>query len=247
MPYEIHPEIVTPHDETVLWRYMDFAKFVQLIDTKSLWLSRQDQFEDPLEGTLTDGELQQLRAFQDSIATPFLDRYQDVSSFLRRPVFVSCWRSGHHESMAMWDLYGKGSGIVAVKTTVALLKKALTDFTRPVYIATVNYIDWSQGTGTNNILVRCTRKDISYQHEEEVRALMWGHDFLHAPSPQETEPTSEAIPVGMPVPFEAKRFLTEVVVGPREPGWVLPLVTSVMKMYGLPQPVSVSNRLTPRE
>ncbi len=120
VPHESHPQIVTPPDETVLWRYMDFAKFVQLIDTKSLWLSRQDQFEDPLEGTLTDGELQQLKEFEESISTPFLDRYQSVSSFLIKPVFVSCWRSGPHESMAMWDLYGKGSGIVAVKTTVAL-------------------------------------------------------------------------------------------------------------------------------
>src|ERR1035441_7707637 len=57
MPFESHPELITPPDDTVLWRYMDFARFVHLIDSQTLRFPRTDQFEDPLEGTYTDAEL----------------------------------------------------------------------------------------------------------------------------------------------------------------------------------------------
>jgi len=233
---------------------MDFAKFVHMIDTKKLWFARQDQFEDPLEGTYTDGELKVLSTL--ALGSNPIKGHVRIPELMRRSNFVNCWRSGPHESLAMWDLYGKGSGIVAVKSTVALLKEALEDFTRPVFIAKVDYVDWSQASWSNNGLVMCARKDISYQHEGEVRAMIWGHDLVLVSSPPgpDDDPNwektlvraAEAIPVGLPVPFDSQRFLTEVVVGPREQRWVAPLVENVMKIYGLPHPVSISNRLTTR-
>jgi hypothetical protein len=54
MPFEPHDGLTTPDDATVLWRYMDFAEFVNLIENQALWFPRMDQVEDPLEGTLTD-------------------------------------------------------------------------------------------------------------------------------------------------------------------------------------------------
>jgi hypothetical protein len=57
MPYEFHANLRTPPNDTVLWRYMDFAKFIQMIESKSLWFTRLDQLEDPLEGGHTDAEL----------------------------------------------------------------------------------------------------------------------------------------------------------------------------------------------
>jgi len=28
MPFEAHPHLITPPDDTILWRYSDFAKFM---------------------------------------------------------------------------------------------------------------------------------------------------------------------------------------------------------------------------
>lgn len=36
-----------------LWRYMDFSKFVSMLQQKALWFTRLDQFPDPYEGLLT--------------------------------------------------------------------------------------------------------------------------------------------------------------------------------------------------
>jgi hypothetical protein len=57
MPVEIHPGLTTPPDDTILWRYMAFDRLQQLLGTEQLWFARLDQFDDPLEGTLTDGEI----------------------------------------------------------------------------------------------------------------------------------------------------------------------------------------------
>ena len=109
MSYEAHPHLNTPPDNTVLWRYSDFAKFLHLLETRTLWFARVDQFEDPLEATYTDAELKHLRALQPGVA----ESHSRGVEFIRATGFVNCWRAGSDESLAMWDLYGKGSGIVA--------------------------------------------------------------------------------------------------------------------------------------
>jgi len=61
VPFEsLAPHLITPPDETIIWRYMDFARFMQILETKTLWFARADQFEDPLEGTFTDAEREAL-------------------------------------------------------------------------------------------------------------------------------------------------------------------------------------------
>jgi hypothetical protein len=218
---------------------MDFARFMQMIQTKTLWFSRQDQFEDPLEGTYTDGELAHLHSLPKDPVGPdgsgIADGYLRGPKFMRATVFVNCWRSGSSESLAMWDLYGKGSGIIAVKTTVALLKQAMETWHEPVFVAAVGYIDWKLAPWDNNFLVMCARKDLSYQHESEVRAMIWNMRAL-----------GNSSELGIHVPFDPQLFLTEVVVGPREQGWITPLVKEVMATYRMSHPVNTSNRLKPR-
>ena len=39
-----------PSADTVLWRYMDFSKFVAMLKDKALWFGRIDRLGDPFEG-----------------------------------------------------------------------------------------------------------------------------------------------------------------------------------------------------
>ena len=50
--YEEHPSFIDPKegDSAIIWRYMDFTKFVLLLDKKALFFSCIDNFEDPWEG-----------------------------------------------------------------------------------------------------------------------------------------------------------------------------------------------------
>ncbi len=50
--YEPHPIFIQPANEEVkVWRYIDFTKLVSLIDTRRLYFTRADRFEDPFEGS----------------------------------------------------------------------------------------------------------------------------------------------------------------------------------------------------
>ena len=233
MPYEPHPDLTTPRGGTVLWRYMDFAKFIEMLESRTLWFVRVDQLEDPLEGTHTDAELAHIRKHLLETRSQALI---DVFRSARSELYVSCWRSGSAESLAMWDLYGKGSGIVAVKSTVGRVRKAVAKYKEPVYISNVKYVDWNHAPGLDNVLVACTRKDLAYQHESEVRVII-----CRATYSIDTDPR-----LGFRLPLDLERLITEVVVGPRDQKWVVRLVERVMKRYKLPQQVVASNRLTPR-
>src|ERR1700678_2112875 len=101
MPYEFHPDLRTPRSSTVIWRYVDFAKFVQMIESGSIWFTRLDQLEDPLEGGHTDSELAGIRKHvEKKRANELIHLFRAA----RKDLFVNCWRSGSVESLAMWDL-----------------------------------------------------------------------------------------------------------------------------------------------
>lgn len=233
MPYEFHPDLTTPPRKTAVWRYMDFAKFVQMLESRAMWCARIDQLEDPLEGMHTDAELAGIRKhLRERRAQALIDVFRSS----RSEVYVNCWRSGPTESLAMWDLYGRGSGIVAVKSTVGRLREAVSAYVQPLYISRVKYVDWNTTPGLDNVLVACSRKDISHEHESEVRLILTDFNY------RETKRT-----LGMPLPVDIRQLITEVMVGSREQEWVVQLVQQVMKRYGLAQPVIASNRLTPRQ
>ena len=233
MPYKFHPDLSTPPKRTVLWRYMDFAKFTDTLEARTLWFARLDQLEDPLEGTHTDGELGGLRKnLEEKRAKQLINLFRHT----RKEIYVNCWRSGPNESLAMWDLYGRGSGIVAIKSTVGKLREAVVTYDKPIYISKTRYVDWTAAHGPDNVLVACSRKDLSYAHEAEVRAIIM----------RDSENWADAGKIGIAVGIDVQKLITEVVVGPREHGWVVRLAERVMNRYGLSQPVVASDRLRAR-
>jgi hypothetical protein len=144
---------------------MDFARFVDLLVSKSLWLSRVDLMDDPREGLFTDTEFVQLS--RKSQPTASIEGLRSLS-------YVNCWQQSNCESMAMWDLYGAGACGVSIKTTVGLLKAAIAGSSLPIHIGSVKYLDWKRYDGDiENPIGMCVRKAESYRHECEVRLLLW--------------------------------------------------------------------------
>ena len=47
--YAEHGSFRPPPEEAVLWRYMDFTKFVSLLSTNALYFARADTLGDPLK------------------------------------------------------------------------------------------------------------------------------------------------------------------------------------------------------
>jgi len=245
---------------------MDVAKVLLFLQSQALWFARQDQFEDPLEGTYTDAEVEHIRSLD--LANPGLpssisETYFRGPQHMRTTAYVSCWRAGKAESMAMWDLYAKGIEAVAVKTTIAKLKEAISESVLRTFLAQVNYVDWSLAPFDNNGLVMCFRKDSSYEHEREVRAVIWDLDVIQRNMSEALEaarlrsdfPNLGSNPfilgkqdgqLGIEVPFEISRFTNEIVVGPRATESVFNMIKNISDKYGLKLTITKSDRLTPR-
>ena len=64
-----------PEDDAVLWRYMDFAKYVSLLSSKALWFSSAAAFADPYEGAvgILENELKHRAVVEAAAAQHELD------------------------------------------------------------------------------------------------------------------------------------------------------------------------------
>lgn len=255
MPYLPHPSVETPPDEAVLWRYLSFVKFIELIERRKLWLSLVSRFEDPLEGTFTDAEMLHFASSALAGGRPPEGELEAagrlLTTFSSLMCFVNCWREGDQESMAMWDLYGKGEGTIAIKSNVRLMKEALSVEQMPVLMGRVQYVQWPTERSTPDHVSICFRKDSSYEHEREVRvAIIDPGQFGVALS--QLQPGARMVDLrngmlaGLEVNFDAATSLIEIVIGPREQDRMQGLVESVLARYGVSVNVGKSTRLRAR-
>jgi hypothetical protein len=113
-------------------RYMDLAKFVDPLRSRSLYLRRVDCFTDRFEGALTRSIRSPIDSSRDSgrpteSADVFYGR-------CRKGTFVSCWTFGKKDNMALWQLFGGSGSSVAILTTT----DRLTRTNRPGAIQSVS-------------------------------------------------------------------------------------------------------------
>lgn len=106
-------------------------------------------------------------------------------------------------------------------------------------------MDWNFGR-FDSPLARCFRKDASYEHENEVRAVILRPTHHHAKRVSSDPFTLLDGKLGIEVSFDPARFLDEVVIGPRETHAIAELVKKLLVKYGLKIKVTVSDRLKPR-
>ena len=110
MPAEInHPVFEAPLDINVkIWRYIDFTKFVSLLDTKALFFTRADMLGDPYEGSTSYfNKANWPIIYKDKILIESLHSATSHNAWKRQWTFVNCWHMNEIESAAMWKLYAQ--------------------------------------------------------------------------------------------------------------------------------------------
>src|SRR5437868_6795561 len=161
-------------EETVLWRYLDAAKFLGLLHNQSLFFCRGDQFEDKFEGAFTKSIKHAVdEAFRINKIESSAEEFKEK---LRERVFVNCWHASGNDSMAMWSLYGRSSEAVAVTTTVGQLRDAMVaaKLNHAIYIRKVEYVKhWRDPSLVfkpySNVFAY---KTVAYEYEKEVRVIV---------------------------------------------------------------------------
>lgn len=170
-----HPCFQQPENENILlWRYMDFTKFIALISSKSLFFCRADLFADPFEGSYSKANLMMRQyVYKDMKPEQFLNMTTQMANYakwVREWTYINCWHANNYESAAMWDLYTKTNEAVAIVTDYKGLKAVLPE---KAYLGLVNYIDYEkEWLPEGNSFYPFTHKRKSFEHEKEVRAII---------------------------------------------------------------------------
>jgi len=232
MPVVDDPRSIRPEDENArIWRYMDFTKFVSLLDRGALFFAPLDQLGDPFEGSfLPAGILKE----GSKVANLDGTKRQLRSIVLR--IAVNCWHANDVESAALWRLYPKSDEGIAIQSTYKRLRQALAASPHDIRVGEVRYLDYEretfQGDWELDIFNASMHKRQSFAHERELRAVVW-------PVPNGNGPN------GLYVQVDLAALIEGVYVGPESPAWVTGLVASVSKRYGLVAPVHRSRLLEP--
>ena len=186
-------------DKTI-YRYMDFAKFVNLLQTEELHFHQAADFEDRFEGSVPEIiEQARKREYEQAEAEGRMgpDGHQihaEINKCLRRFTYLNCWHMKEDESVAMWEKYGGSDRAVAIKTTVEDFTVALNrDPDHDIYFERVEYRPYSSDheatpdideidldemdprfflTREAHSLVPFVYKRKGFEYEEEMRAII---------------------------------------------------------------------------
>jgi hypothetical protein len=241
--YKEHPNFIKPQGSKVkLWRYMDFTKFVNMLNKNELFFARADKLGDPFEGSYPKENVQQraishqkmLEQLPSHAHSIFKGRDKAVSTFfrnMRKLIFINSWHESQYESAAMWRLYLKSNEGIAIQSTFGRLKGCFKQGTPDIYIGKVYYRDYlTEKISENNLFAPFTHKMKSFEHEKEVRALFMEFEVNKNGLPNLLKPTSLN---GIGVTVDLEELIANIYVAPENPKWFFELVKSVTRKYGL--------------
>lgn len=220
-----HPSFTPPPDNAVLWRYMDFTKFVSLLDRSALFLARADKLGDPFEGAFSRmNNRLSLTTYFGPISEENFQQLRRFQKDLRRFTLISCWHESPHESAAMWRLYSKETDGIAIKTDFESFKNSLTA-SEDIRVGRVNYVNYENHViPENNAFYPFLHKRQSFEHEQEVRAIN-----MTIPS----NVSQATCDVGRYFTVDLSFLIKEVIVAPYADDWFLGLIQSVAARYDL--------------
>jgi len=167
--YKEHPVFEKPeNDEAKIWRYMDFTKFVSLLDKSALFFSRADKLDDPFEGSYSKANVKlRPQMYKDKIPPDVLKHLTEFHKLFVKYTIINCWHLNEYESAAMWKLYLKSNEGIAVRSTFNRLKVSFEAEKRVIFIGKVQYIDYEKDwLPEGNALYPFVHKRKSFAHEQ---------------------------------------------------------------------------------
>lgn len=231
-----------PPNNSLLWRYMDFTKYISILSNKALFFGSASMFSDPFEGArgVKDNKESYENSYikelakaiadkpeakydivpgEDDIAQAkaLYDQMTDHSEKARQYTFLNCWHENEVESDAMWYLYSKDiANAIAIQTTYERLYLSL-DKNPEIHIGRVNYMDFSKGFTSKNSEYWFKRS--AFAHEREVRAILINNDKQYT--------------LGLNIPVNLDILIEKIFISPKAPEWFVSLISDINSKYGI--------------
>ena len=232
--YVNSPFAKVPPRNAILWRYLDFAKYISLLDTGSIFFPRADKLNDPFEGSLPRSFASNEPRFFDT-KVPL--QVEEKAQFSDLPKFslVSCWHLSTRESDAMWKLYSRETDGVAIRTEFKRLCDSLTSNNPDAQFFTglVDYVDFATlDTPIRGSVDSFMLKRLGFEHERELRVLTQPKPEMDG-YPGKPDLSAPLYEKGKSYRVDLEDVIQGVVVAPFAEDWFFDLVVSVTKRYGI--------------
>jgi hypothetical protein len=172
----MHLEIEGIDGEMILWRYMDIAKFVSMLEQNAIWLARADTFGDKYEGRFPDEMREYIEnayeAYDDEDDDSPVNDASDFQDYLVKNTFISCWHHNLEENMVMWEIYGKETNAIAIQTTAKSIVNSIDTSFISGYSLKMKNVEYKNANEISGILRyedSFFRKRKHFSFEKEVR------------------------------------------------------------------------------
>lgn len=227
-------------DDALVWRYMDLAKLVYLLETQHLYLCPIRDlpagcFELPMPPAVYEQHRkaweklvnefnEQLKGKQPPTSVEFIEQMHLDAG---QSACVSSWCQHSEESMLMWATYAAGSSGIALRCRFADMANALPD---GLHWGRVRYVGASEGGSFETSLHQAMRKLSAFEGERECRVVGWPK------TPEGGYPFADAWKYrqGFSVPLDLSLARVCVVTSPLMPKWLQDAVAGMIKKSGLP-------------
>lgn len=216
--YLDNKNIKLPQDpDTIIWKYLDLSKFLDLLLSRKLFMSRSDKFEDQYEGTFSEPTFEEIKKL--SIDNPDFLRFYKTH---REKVAISSWHINEYESFAMWQIFTQNSEGLAIQSTVKRLQEALVpekNYTQ--YIGEVNYIDYKKEyIPFDDMFFPFLFKRKSFQYEREVRIIT------------DVADSNIKLNDGLKINVDINQLIDKIYIHPKSENWYKKLVIQLVAPLG---------------
>ncbi len=212
--YKKNDNIKLPDDpNTIVWKYLDLSKFLDLLMSRKLFMSRSDKFEDQYEGTFSEPTYEEIKKLSEN-NPEFLDYYKSH----REKVVVSSWHINEYESFAMWQIFTQNNEGLAIQSTIGRLQKALKpEINYSQFIGEVNYIDYKKEyIPFDNMFFPFMFKRKSFQYEREVRII------------SDLSENNIKINDGLKIDVDINQLIEKIYIHPKSENWYKKLVIELV-------------------
>jgi hypothetical protein len=205
------------HPDTVVWKYLDLSKFLDLLMSQKLFMSRSDKFEDQYEGTFSEPTYEEIKKIAEN-NPEFLQNYKSH----REKVAISSWHINEYESFAMWQIFTQNSEGLAIQSTIGRLQNAVIPEKKfEQYIGEVNYIDYKkEHIPFDDVFFPFLFKRKSFQYEREVRII------------SDVTQSNIKLNDGLKINVDINQLIEKIYIHPKSENWYKNLVIQLVKQLG---------------
>jgi len=169
-----------PNRKATLWRYLETYKFVNLLESETLFLCQVEKLakDEPNEGSMNQLQEQALLKYLSNDQTQFKN-FHAFHDHVRQCSWVTCFSLGEFDETYMWETFCKrppNEG-VAIRTNYERLKSSVTEHTQMPVFAMVRYEESDYMPWKSDYLL--FQKVPVFSKEREVRVCVLNLEENH--------------------------------------------------------------------